>query len=248
MATEKTIYKKPASLTDRPFTYCWGCGHSTIHKLIAEIVDELGIRETIIGVAPVGCAVFAYDFWNFDVTEAAHGRAPVVATAIKRVHPGKTVFCYQGDGDLASIGMAEIIHTANRGENITVIFINNTNYGMTGGQLAPTSLIGQVTTTSPNGRDVKNYGYPIRVSELLAQFEGVKYLERVKVTDAVSVIKAKKVIKKAFMNQINGVGFSMVEVLASCPANWRKDPIESNEMIDGEISKYYQVGVIKDVK
>src|ERR1035437_2721138 len=248
MSTEKTIYKKPTSLTDRPFTYCWGCGHSTIHKLIAEIVDELGIRETIIGVAPVGCAVFAYDFWNFDVTEAAHGRAPVVATAIKRVHPGKTVFCYQGDGDLASIGMAEIIHTANRGENITVIFINNTNYGMTGGQLAPTSLIGQVTTTSPNGRDVKNYGYPIRVSELLAQFEGVKYLERVKVTDAVSVIKAKKVIKKAFMNQINNVGFSMVEVLASCPANWRKDPIESNEMIDGEISKYYQVGVIKDVK
>ena len=248
MATEKTLYKKPASLTDRTFTYCWGCGHSTVHKIIAEIVDELGIRETLIAVAPVGCAVFAYDFWNFDVTEAAHGRAPVVATAIKRVHPGKTVFCYQGDGDLASIGMAEIIHTANRGENITVIFINNTNYGMTGGQMAPTSLINQVTTTSPNGRDVKNYGHPIRVSELLAPLEGVKYLQRVKVTDAASVIKAKKVIKKAFLNQINGVGFSMVEVLASCPANWRKDPIDANKMIDGEISKYYQLGVIKDVK
>lgn len=248
MATEKIIYKKPDSLTDKNFTYCWGCGHSTVHKLIAEIVDELAIRETLIAVAPVGCAVFAYDFWDFDVTEAAHGRAPVVATAIKRVHPNKTVFCYQGDGDLASIGMAEIIHTANRGENITVIFINNTNYGMTGGQLAPTSLINQVTTTSPKGRDVKNYGYPIRVSELLAPLEGVKYLERVKVTDAVSVIKAKKALKKAFMNQINNVGFSMVEVLASCPANWRKDPIQSNEMIDNEISNYYKLGVIKDLK
>ncbi|MEI7542385.1 MAG: thiamine pyrophosphate-dependent enzyme [bacterium] len=248
MATEKIIYKKPDSLTDKNFTYCWGCGHSTVHKLIAEIVDELGIRETLIAVAPVGCAVFAYDFWDFDVTEAAHGRAPVVATAIKRVHPDKTVFCYQGDGDLASIGMAEIIHTANRGENITVIFINNTNYGMTGGQLAPTSLINQVTTTSPKGRDVKSYGYPIRVSELLAPLEGVKYLERVKVTDAASVIKAKKALKKALMNQINNVGFSMVEVLASCPANWRKDPIQSNEMIDKEISDYYKLGVIKDEK
>lgn len=248
MTTEKTVYKKPDSLTDKNFTYCWGCGHSTVHKLIAEIVDELGIRETLIGVAPVGCAVFAYDFWNFDVTEAPHGRAPVVATAIKRVHPDKTVLCYQGDGDLASIGMAEIIHTANRGENITVIFINNTNYGMTGGQLAPTSLIGQVTTTSPKGRDAKLHGYPIRVAELLSQFEGVKYLERVKVTDVASVIKAKKAIKKAFLNQINGVGFSLIEVLASCPANWRKDPIEANKMIDEEISKYYQVGVIKDVK
>ena len=248
MATEKIIYKKPDSLTDKNVTYCWGCGHSTVHKLIAEIVDELGIRETLIAVAPVGCAVFAYDFWDFDVTEAAHGRAPVVATAIKRVHPDKTVFCYQGDGDLASIGMAEIIHTANRGENITVIFINNTNYGMTGGQLAPTSLINQVTTTSPKGRDVKSYGYPIRVSELLAPLEGVKYLERVKVTDAASVIKAKKALKKALMNQINNVGFSMVEVLASCPANWRKDPIQSNEMIDKEISDYYKLGVIKDEK
>ena len=247
MAKERTLYKKPEALTDNIFSYCWGCGHSTVHKIIAEIVDELKIREKVIGIAPVGCAVFAYDFWNFDVTEAAHGRAPVVATAIKRVRPDKVVFAYQGDGDLASIGMAETIHTANRGENISVIFINNTNYGMTGGQLAPTTLIEQVTTTSPNGRDIKNHGYPIRMIELLAPLEGVKYLERVKVTDAASIIKAKKAIKKAFVNQISNVGFSMVEVLSGCPANWRKDPIESNRMIDETISEYYALGKIKDV-
>ena len=245
---ENLVYAKSPLLNDVSMHYCPGCSHGVVHRLIAEVIDEMGIQEQTIGVSPVGCAVFAYDFWDFDVTEAAHGRAPVVATAIKRVHPDKTVFCYQGDGDLASIGMAEIIHTANRGENITVIFINNTNYGMTGGQLAPTSLINQVTTTSPKGRDVKSYGYPIRVSELLAPLEGVKYLERVKVTDAASVIKAKKALKKALMNQINNVGFSMVEVLASCPANWRKDPIQSNEMIDKEISDYYKLGVIKDEK
>lgn len=248
MATEKTIYKRPKSLTDKNFTYCWGCGHSTVHKLIAEIVDELNIRETIIGIAPVGCAVFAYDFWNFDVTEAAHGRAPVVATAVKRVHPDKTVFCYQGDGDMVSIGMAEIIHTANRGENLTVIFINNTNYGMTGGQLAPTSLMNQVTTTSPRGREAALHGYPIKMAELLTQFEGVKYIERVKVTDAASVIKTKKVLKKAFLNQINGVGFSFVEVLSSCPANWRMDPVDANAHIDKNIAAYYPLGLIKDVK
>jgi 2-oxoglutarate ferredoxin oxidoreductase subunit beta len=163
MQEEKIVYKRPKSLRKAGFTYCPGCGHSTVHKLIAEIVDELDIREKVIGVAPVGCAVFAYDFFDFDVSEAAHGRAPVVATAIKRVHPDKVVFSYQGDGDLASIGMAETIHTANRGENITIIFINNMNYGMTGGQLAPTTLIGQVTTTSPDGRDVGTFGYPIKV-------------------------------------------------------------------------------------
>jgi 2-oxoglutarate ferredoxin oxidoreductase subunit beta len=248
MADEKIAYKKPDSLTDKNFTYCWGCGHSTVHKLIAEIVDELGIRETIIGVAPVGCAVFAYDFWNFDVTEAAHGRAPVVATAIKRVHPDKTVFFYQGDGDMVSIGMAEIIHTANRGENLTVIFINNTNYGMTGGQLAPTSLMGQITTTSPRGREAKLHGYPIKMAELLTQFEGVKYIERTKVTDAASVIKTKKAIKKAFTNQINNVGFSFVEVLSACPANWRMEPVEANKHIDNAVSAYYPIGVIKDIK
>lgn len=246
MIKERVVYKKPASLTDVPFTYCPGCGHSTVHKIIAELVDELKLREKTIAVAPVGCAVFAYDFWDFDVTEAAHGRAAVVATAIKRVHPDKFVLSYQGDGDLASIGMAETIHTANRGENITVIFINNTNYGMTGGQLAPTTLIEQVTTTSPNGRDVKNYGYPIRMLELLAPLQGVKYLERVKVTDAASIIKTKKAIKKAFINQINNVGYSMVEVLSSCPANWRKEPVEANKLIDETIAEYFKVGVVKD--
>jgi 2-oxoglutarate/2-oxoacid ferredoxin oxidoreductase subunit beta len=246
MIKERVVYKKPASLTDVPFTYCPGCGHSTVHKIIAELVDELKLREKTIGVAPVGCAVFAYDFWDFDVTEAAHGRASVVATAIKRVHPDKFVFSYQGDGDLASIGMAETIHTANRGENITVIFINNTNYGMTGGQLAPTTLIEQVTTTSPNGRDVKTYGYPIKMLEMLAPLQGVKYLERVKVTDAASIIKTKKAIKKAFINQLTNVGFSMVEVLSSCPANWRKEPVEANKMIDETIAEYFKLGVVKD--
>ena len=248
MEKQRLVYKRPKSLTDTIFSYCPGCGHSTVHKLIAEVVDELDIREKTIGVAPVGCAVFAYDFFDFDVTEAAHGRAPVVATAIKRVHPDKVVFSYQGDGDLASIGMAETIHTANRGENITIIFINNTNYGMTGGQLAPTTLIEQVTTTSPYGRDVKTYGYPIKMLELLAPLQGVKYLERVKVTDAASVIKAKKAIKKAFINQITNVGFSMVEVVSSCPTNWRKDPVESNKMIDETISEYFKIGLIKDTQ
>ena len=248
MEKQRLVYKRPKSLTDTVFSYCPGCGHSTVHKIIAEIVDELDIREKTIGVAPVGCAVFAYDFFDFDVTEAAHGRAAVVATAIKRVQPDKVVFSYQGDGDLASIGMAETIHTANRGENITIIFINNTNYGMTGGQLAPTTLIEQVTTTSPYGRDVKTYGYPIKILELLAPLQGVKYLERVKVTDAASVIKAKKAIKKAFINQITNVGFSMVEVICSCPTNWRKDPVESNKMIDETISEYFKIGLIKNTQ
>ncbi len=246
MAKERIVYKKPEALTDKVFSYCWGCGHSTVHKLIAEIIDELDMREKVISVAPVGCAVFAYDFWDFDTTEAPHGRAPVVATAIKRVHPDKLVYCYQGDGDLASIGMAEIIHTANRGENISVIFINNTNYGMTGGQLAPTTLIQQVTTTSPKGRDVKTYGYPIRMLELLTPLQGVKYLERVKVTDAASIIKTKKAIKKAFMNQLTNVGFSMVEVLSACPANWKMDPVAAIKHIDEEVAEYYPVGKFKD--
>ena len=245
---EKLIYKKPNSITDVNFSYCPGCGHSTVHKIIGEIVDELNLREKIIGVAPVGCAVFAYDFWDFDVTEAAHGRTPAVATAIKRVLPDRVVFSYQGDGDLASIGMAEIIHTANRGENITVIFINNTNYGMTGGQLAPTTLLNQTTTTSPFGRDAKNYGYPIKMLELLAPLPGVKYLERVKVTDAASIIKAKNAIKKAFTYQIENIGFTMFEVLSGCPANWRKEPVEANKWIDEEVSKYFPIMKIKDIK
>lgn len=245
---EKIVYKKPESITDINFSYCPGCGHSTVHKIIAEVIDELSQRENTVAVAPVGCAVFAYNFWNFDVTEAPHGRTPAVATAIKRVLPDRLVFSYQGDGDLASIGMAEIIHTANRGENITVIFINNTNYGMTGGQLAPTTLLNQVTTTSPSGRDAKNYGYPIKMLELLSPLEGVKYLERVKVTDAASVIKTKNAIKKAFNYQIQNIGFSMIEVLSGCPANWRKEPEDANKWIDEEVSKVFPLGIIKDIK
>jgi len=246
MEKEVIVYKRPASLREQVFSFCPGCGHSTVHKLIAEIVDELNIRENIVGVSPVGCAVFGYNFWNFDITEAPHGRTPVVATAIKRVLPDRVVFCYQGDGDLASIGLAEIMHTANRGENITVIFINNTNYGMTGGQMAPTTLIDQVTTTSPLGRNIAMYGYPIKVAELLSPLEGVKYLERVKVTNAASIIKTKKAIKKAFLNQINGIGFSLVEILCSCPANWHKDEKQAIKWIDDVVAAYYPVGKIKD--
>lgn len=247
MQKEQVVYSRPQTLREQQFSYCPGCGHSTVHKLIAEIVEELGIRENMVGVSPVGCAVFGYNFWNFDVTEAAHGRTPVVATAIKRVLPDRVVFSYQGDGDLASIGLAEILHTANRGENITVIFINNTNYGMTGGQLAPTTLINQVTTTSPAGRDIRNYGYPIKVAELLSPLEGVKYLERVKVTNAASIIKTRKAIKKAFLYQINQIGFSLVEVLTSCPANWHKDEKQSIKWVEEVVAGYYPIGIIKDI-
>jgi 2-oxoglutarate ferredoxin oxidoreductase subunit beta len=247
MQKEQIVYKRPESLRDTPFSYCPGCGHSTVHKLIAELVDELQIREKTIAISPVGCAVFGYFFWDFDVSEAAHGRTPVVATAVKRIHPDNLVFSYQGDGDLASIGLSEIIHTANRGENITVIFINNTNYGMTGGQLAPTTLVDQVTTTSPAGRDIKNYGYPIKVIELLAPFAGVKYLERAKITDTTSIRKTKKALKKAFLNQINNVGFSMVEILTTCPANWRMEPREAVKWVDDVVAGYYPVGKIKDL-
>ena len=205
------------------------------------------MREKTVCVAPVGCAVFAYDFFNFDVTEAAHGRASAVATAMKRVLPDRLVFAYQGDGDLASIGMAETIHTASRGENVTVIFINNTNYGMTGGQLSPTTLINQKTTTSQEGRDLKNYGYPIRVPELLQPMHGVKYLARVKVTDAAAVLAAKRAIRKGFSNQLANVGYSMIEVLSSCPANWKMEPLEANKFVDTAVADYYKIGVIKDV-
>ncbi|MBN2443041.1 MAG: 2-oxoglutarate oxidoreductase [Spirochaetales bacterium] len=247
MVIEKIVYKKPESLTDCNFTFCSGCGHSTVHKLIAEIIDELDLREKTIAVAPVGCAVFAYDFWNFDIAEAPHGRTPIVASGIKRIHPEAFVLCYQGDGDLVSIGLSEIMHTANRGENISVIFINNTNYGMTGGQMAPTTLVNQVTMTSPRGRDIETYGHPIKMSELLVPLEGVKYLERAKITTPASILKAKKAIKKAFLNQINGVGFSMVEILTACPESWKKSPKEAVAWVEDVVSKFYPVGKIKDI-
>ncbi len=240
------ILSKPESLKDNPLSYCPGCGHGIIHRLIAEAVDELGIREKTIAVAPVGCAVFAYDYFNFDTTEAPHGRPPAVATGIKRTNPDKIVFTYQGDGDLAAIGTAETIHCANRGENITVIFVNNANYGMTGGQMAPTTLIGQVTETTPFGRDPLREGYPVKVSELLANLEGTKYIERVTVFDAPHVIQAKKAIKKAFQNQVEGNGYSFIEVISHCPVDWGKTPLEAVKWVEEVFLKTFPLGVIKD--
>jgi 2-oxoglutarate ferredoxin oxidoreductase subunit beta len=242
------ILKRPESLKPVQHSYCPGCGHGIIHRLVAESIDELGIREKIIAVAPVGCAVFAYDYFNFDVTEAPHGRPPAVATGIKRVMPDKIVFTYQGDGDLASIGMAETVHAANRGENITVIFVNNANYGMTGGQMAPTTLIGQKTATTPFGRDPKREGYPMKISELLSTLEGVSYIERVAVNNPKNVIKAKAAIKKAFQNQIDGKGFSLVEVLSQCPVDWGMEPTESIGWVDDPFMKTFPLGVYKDKK
>ena len=242
----KKIFSKPESLTDKNNSYCPGCGHGLIHRLVAEAIDDLGVREKTIGVAPVGCAVFGYYYWNFDVTEAAHGRPPAVATGIKRCLPDRVVFTYQGDGDLAAIGTAEIIHAANRGENITTIFVNNANYGMTGGQMAPTSILGQVTATSPFGRDAKREGHPLHVCELLSSLGGVCYLERVSVSSPKNVLKAKKAIKKAFENQINKRGFSLVEVLSQCPTDWAMTPAESIKWVDETLSKTFPLGVYKE--
>lgn len=226
--------------------YCSGCGHGVVHRLICEVIDELGIRENTIAIAPVGCAVLAYDYWDFDTTEAAHGRVPAVATGIKRIHPDKVVFCYQGDGDLAAIGTAEIIHAANRGENLTVIFVNNAVYGMTGGQMAPTTLLGQKTQTTPQGREVSRDGFPLKVSELLAVLPGVSYIERVAVDNPQNILKTKQAIKKAFLNQIENKGFSLVEVLSACPTYWYMSPLEAVKWIGAEMTKYYPLGVIKD--
>lgn len=242
----KKLFGRPQSLRPTPHLYCAGCGHGIIHRLVAEAVDELGIREKTIGIAPVGCAVFAYDYFYFDVTEAPHGRPPAAATGIKRVLPDRIVFTYQGDGDLAAIGTAETVHAANRGENITVIFVNNATYGMTGGQMAPTTIIGQKTTTTPFGRDPKREGYPIKVCELLSSLEGVAYLERVSVSSPKNIIRAKKAIKKAFQNQINGLGFSLVEVLSQCPVDWGMTVKDSIKWVDEVLSKTFPLGVYKD--
>ena len=211
------VFEKPKSLADVPLHYCPGCTHGIVHRLVAEAIDELGLEGITVGVAPVGCSVMAYDYFTCDMIEAAHGRAPAVATGVKRALPENVVFTYQGDGDLASIGMAETVHAAARNENITIIFINNAIYGMTGGQMAPTSLPGQVTQTSPYGRDVNHCGFPIKVSEMLSQIDGAEYIERVAVNNIKNIKAAKKAIKKAFQNQIDGKGFSLVEVISSCP-------------------------------
>jgi 2-oxoglutarate ferredoxin oxidoreductase subunit beta len=241
------VFQKTSMLTDKPFHYCPGCTHGIIHRLVAEVLEELGVGDKTIGVAPVGCAVFAYDYFNCDMQEAAHGRAPAVATGIKRVHPDKVVFTYQGDGDLASIGTAEIVHAATRGEKITTVFVNNAIYGMTGGQMAPTSLIGQVTTTSPYGRDANANGYPIRMSEMLATLEGAAFIERVSVHDIKHIMRAKKSIRKAFEMQLAGKGFSLVEVLSTCPTNWGMTPVEALQWLQKNMIPYYPLGVKKEV-
>ena len=241
----KKVFSHPKSLRKVPTHYCPGCGHGIVHRLVAEVIDELKIREKTIAVAPVGCAVVAYDYWDFDGCEAAHGRALAVATGIKRVLPGNIVFTYQGDGDLAAIGTCEAIHTANRGENLTTIFVNNAVYGMTGGQMAPTTLLGQKTATTPGGRKVENSGYPLKLSELLAGLSGVRYVERVTVYSPQEVVKAKRAIKQAFLNQIENLGFSLVEVLSPCPTYWRKTPRQALDWIREVMIKEFPLGKIK---
>ena len=240
------VFQKPKSLCDVPLHYCPGCTHGIVHRLVAEAIDELGIEGQTIGVASVGCSVFTYNYFECDMVQAAHGRAPAVATGVKRSDPSKIVFTYQGDGDLASIGTAETVHSAARNENITIIFINNAIYGMTGGQMAPTSLPGQVTQTSPYGRDVNTVGYPVRICEMLSQLEGPSSLERVAVNNVKNVKAAKKAIKKAFQNQVEGKGFSLIEVVSTCPTNWGKTPEKAMEWLEENMLPYYPLGVYKD--
>lgn len=237
------LTKKPESLIDIKMHYCPACGHGIVHRLVAECMDELGIREKTIGIAPVGCSIFSDHYFNCDMIQGAHGRGPAIATGIKRSKPECIVFSYQGDGDLASIGMAETIHSAARSENITLIFINNAIYGMTGGQMAPTTLIGQRSTTSPKGRDIKMNGYPMKICELLAPLEGATYLERTAVNTAANVIKTKRAIKKAFQTQIDGKGFSMVEILSMCPTGWGVTPTEAVKFITEKMINVYPLGV-----
>ena len=242
----KTAFERPTSLKSAPFRYCPGCGHSLVHRLIAESIDTLGIREKVIGIAPVGCAVFAYDYFDFDILEVAHGRPPAAATAMKRVLPDMIIFSYQGDGDLAAIGTAEIVHAAARGENITVFFINNATYGMTGGQMAPTTLLGQKTTTTPAGRDTRQSGYPLRVAEMLATIEGVSFIARTSVDSPKNLLKTRALIEKTFRYQWEGKGFSLLEILSPCPTDWGLSPEESIKWIQSDMIPVYPLGVLKD--
>ncbi len=243
-----TIFKKPNGLTDRKLHYCPGCGHGIVHRLIAECIDEMGETENTVILAPVGCAVFIPNYFVYDSIHCAHGRAPASATGVKRVHPDKTVITYQGDGDLASIGMAEIVHAAARGEKFTTIFINNGIYGMTGGQMAPTTLPGMKATTAQNGRDVHVNGNPIRISELLSSLDGPAYIERVAVDSPAHVIKTKAAIKKALQYQKEGLGFSLVEVVSNCPTNWGMSAVKAMEFVKDKMIPYYPLGVYKDIK
>lgn len=242
------IYKRSGGLTEKSTHYCPGCTHGILHKIVADAMEELGILDQTIGIASVGCSVYSYEYFNCDFQQAAHGRALAVATGVKRVLPDNIVFTYQGDGDLASMGIAETIHAANRGENITVIFANNAIYGMTGGQMAPTTLPGQITTTSQDGRDEMIQGHPIPVSEMLAQLKGVAYVERVALTSPRAAQRIKRSIKKAFQYQQEGLGFTIIEVLSTCPVNFRQTPIEAMKYIDEHMTKIYPLGVYKDVK
>ncbi len=241
-----TVFEKPKALTDAVLHYCPGCTHGIIHRLVAEAIDELGVAGRTIGVASVGCSVFTYNYFNCDMVQAAHGRAPAVATGVKRSDKNNIVFTYQGDGDLAAIGTAETVHSAARGENITVIFVNNAIYGMTGGQMAPTTLPGQVTQTSPYGRDTSLVGFPVKVCEMLSQVDGATYLERVAVNNVKNIKNAKAAIKKAFQNQIEGKGFSLVEVLSTCPTNWGMTPDKALSWLEENMIPYYPLGVYKD--
>jgi 2-oxoglutarate ferredoxin oxidoreductase subunit beta len=243
--TDKVIYSYPESLVDINTHYCPGCTHGVAHRLVAEVIDEMEMRENTVGVASVGCSVFAYNYFNMDFVQAPHGRAPAMATGVKRVLPDRIVFTYQGDGDLASIGMAEIVHAAARGENITVIFINNANYGMTGGQMAPTTLPGQKTTTSPQGRDVEQMGYPIRAAEMLATLDGASYIVRRSLHDPRNIRLAKRAIRNAFEAQVRGLGFSMVELLSICPTNWGLSPQQSMQWLEEKMVPYYPLSDFK---
>ncbi|MDR1117637.1 MAG: 2-oxoglutarate oxidoreductase [Oscillospiraceae bacterium] len=240
------VFEKPKALTEVDLHYCPGCTHGIIHRLVAEAIDELGIADRTVGIAPVGCAVFAYNYFNCDMVQAPHGRAPAVATGVKRANPGNIVFTYQGDGDLAAIGTAETVHSAARGENITIIFVNNAIYGMTGGQMAPTTMPGQVTQTSPYGRDPGTAGLPVKVCEMLSQVDGTTYLERVAVNDIKNIKNAKKAILKGFKNQIEGKGFSLIEVLSTCPTNWGLTPEKALDWLSDNMISYYPLGVYKD--
>ncbi len=239
------VFTRPRSLKDIPTHYCPGCTHGIVHRLVAEVIDELDIFDRTIGVAPVGCSVFAYNYFDCDMFQASHGRAPAVATGIKRVLPDRVVFTYQGDGDLAAIGTGEIVHAAARGEKFTVIFINNAIYAMTGGQMAPTTLLGQKTTTTPYGRDKEVNGYPVKIAEMLSVLDGTAYVARVSVHDPASVVKAKKAIKRAFEVQLAGLGFSLVEVLSACPTNWGLPPVEALKWLAENMIPYYPLGEYK---
>ena len=243
----KQVFKRPQALKDNVTHYCSGCGHGIIHRLVAEVIDELGIRDKTVGVPPVGCAVLAYNYIDVDMGEAPHGRAVAVATGIKRARPDLIVFTYQGDGDIAAIGTAETIHAANRGERVSVIFVNNGVFGMTGGQMAPTTLLGQTTTTTPGGRIALRDGYPLDLSQMLAVGRGSVYIERTAVTSAKNIIKTKKAIKKAFQVQMNDLGFALVEILSQCPVNWKLSPVEACRWVEEEVVKTYPLGVIKDM-